>query len=122
MQLLPIQISEEDFWIGISRVFRELRQEDQDELINTFIKKFQTLIPKQEKLPIVIDESQVAITKHEKCFSTTQNDGQLRPFFSILLQTVLNLSTGKLCLVLSGTGMSFDDINIYSGSAIAKSG
>ncbi|CAB4412115.1 unnamed protein product [Rhizophagus irregularis] len=107
MQLLPIQISGEDFWIGISRIFRELRLEDQDGLINTFVKKFQTLIPKQEKLPIVIDESQVAINKHEKHFSTTIANGPLRPFFAILLQAVLRLSTEKLCLVLSGTGMSF---------------
>src|SRR5437764_14684483 len=64
MQLLPIQISGEDFWIVISRVFRELKQEDQDKLINTFVKKFKTLTS-QQKLPIVIDESQLAINKHE---------------------------------------------------------
>ncbi|CAB5319499.1 unnamed protein product [Rhizophagus irregularis] len=123
MQLLPIQISGEDFWIGISRIFRELRLEDQDGLINTFVKKFQTLIPKQEKLPIVIDESQVAINKHEKHFSTTIANGPLRPFFAILLQAVLRLSTEKLCLVLSGTGMSFYDnlTNHNNVPAIAKS-
>src|SRR5207253_10667720 len=103
-------------------VFRELKQEDQYKLINTFTANFKTLTS-QEKLPIVIDESQVAIDTYKEHFSTTQTEGQLRPFFSILLRAVLKLNTGNfLCLVLSGTGMSFDDINIYSASAIAKSG
>src|SRR5205823_4563153 len=78
MQLLPRQIGGKDFWIGIARVFRGLNHDDQDALIDTFIVKFQTLIPNQEKLPIVIDESQVAINKHEKCFSSTLTDGPLR--------------------------------------------
>ncbi len=123
MQLLPTRITgREDFWTTISRVFRELKQEDQDELINTFTAKFETLTS-QVKLPIVIDESQVAINTHKELYSTTQTEGQLRPFFSILLRVVLKLNTGNfLCLVLSGTGMSFDDINIYSASGIAKSG
>ncbi|GBB90669.1 hypothetical protein RclHR1_01770017 [Rhizophagus clarus] len=119
MQLLPRQISGEDFWVPISRVFRGLSQEDQDELISKFIKEFQT---EQEKLPIAIDESQLAITKHEARFSRTLINGPLRPFFAILLRTVLNLSAGRLCLILSGTGMSFDDIKNRTDSAIAKSG
>jgi hypothetical protein len=74
MQLLPTRISGQDFWISISRVFRELKQEDQDKLINTFIAKFETLTL-QKKLPIVVDESQIAINKYKELFSTTQNDG-----------------------------------------------
>ncbi|PKY18769.1 hypothetical protein RhiirB3_523013 [Rhizophagus irregularis] len=66
MQLSPRKISGEDFWVPIH----------------------------QKKLPIMIDESQVAI----------------------------NFSTDKLCLVPSGTGMSFDDIKIHAATAIAKSG
>jgi hypothetical protein len=123
MQLLPTRITElEDFWTTISRIFRKLKLEDQDELINTFTAKFKTLTS-QEKLPIVIDESQIAINTYKEIFSSPQTEGQLRPFFSILLRAVLELTTWNfLCLVLSGTGMSFDDINIYSASAIAKSG
>ncbi|CAG8549154.1 802_t:CDS:2 [Funneliformis mosseae] len=52
----------------------------------------------------------------------TLANGPLRPFFAILLRTVLNLNVEKLCLILSGTGMSFNDIKIHAASAIAKSG
>ncbi|RGB34115.1 hypothetical protein C1646_760913 [Rhizophagus diaphanus] len=70
--------------------------QDQDELINTFIEKFKTLNPKQqEKISIVINESQVAINKHEKHFSTS---------------------------IANGTEMGFDDITNHNASAVAKSG
>ncbi|CAG8655055.1 7622_t:CDS:2 [Funneliformis caledonium] len=52
----------------------------------------------------------------------TLANGTLRPFFAILLRKVLNLNVEKLCLILSGTGMSFNDIKIHAASAIAKSG
>jgi hypothetical protein len=123
MQLLPMQITKEDFWVPISRVFRGLQEEVQDELISEFINNLQPLIPipqQAERLPIVIDEAQTAIGLYKDRFSATQ-PGQLRPFFAILLRTVLNLSTGKLCLVLSGTGM-IEDIRVHTSSAIAKSG
>ncbi|CAG8465308.1 16601_t:CDS:2 [Rhizophagus irregularis] len=61
--------------------------EVQDKLVSTFIKKFETLIPQQKKLPIMIDESQVAINLYKEHFSTTQT---------------------------CGTGMSFDDIKIHA--------
>ena len=124
IQLLPIQVTKEDFWVPISRVFRGLEEEVQDELISEFINNLQPLIPipqQAERLPIVIDEAQTAISLYKDRFSSSQ-PGQLRPFFAILLRTVLNLSTGKLCLVLSGTGMNFEDIRIHTSSAIAKSG
>jgi hypothetical protein len=86
MQLLPTQITgREDFWVFISRVFRKLKQEDQDKLINTFIAKFETLIPitqRAERLPIVIDEAQTTISLYKDQFSLSQSD-QLRPFFAI---------------------------------------
>ncbi|GES79877.1 hypothetical protein GLOIN_2v1558481 [Rhizophagus clarus] len=96
MQLLPKQIGGKDFWVSISRVFRTLP-------------------------PVAIDESQVAITKHIACFPSSLNR-TLRPFFSILLRTVIDLTTGILCLILSGTGMSFFDIENYTAPAIAKPG
>ncbi|CAG8512436.1 14519_t:CDS:2, partial [Racocetra fulgida] len=98
------------------------KEEDQNILITDFTEKFKNLIPTQEHLPIVIDESQAAIKKFEYMFTTTLADRQLRPFFSILLRTVLDLGTNNLCLILSGTGMAFDDMKIYTTSAIAKSG
>ncbi|CAG8663124.1 13653_t:CDS:2, partial [Funneliformis mosseae] len=49
-----------------------------DELVITFIKKFKILSPQQEKLPIAIDESQMAIRMYDKPFFY---DGPLQPFF-----------------------------------------
>ncbi|RGB36940.1 hypothetical protein C1646_757533, partial [Rhizophagus diaphanus] len=114
MQLLPTRITEiEDFWTTISYVFRELKQEDQYKLINTLTANFNTLTS-QEKLPIVIDESQVAIDTYKEHFSTTQTEGQLRPFFSILLRAVLKLNTGNF-LCLSG-GITFKEFfSIHDG-------
>ncbi|CAB4432240.1 unnamed protein product [Rhizophagus irregularis] len=87
---------------------------------NNFMMKFASFVPEQEQLPIAIDESQSAIRKYEKMFPPSNPVDELRPFFVILLRTVLQLTTKKLCLILSGTGMSFDDIKNYTSSSIAK--
>ena len=39
MQLLPLQIHDEDFWISIARDFRNLDPLYQDELVTEFIKR-----------------------------------------------------------------------------------
>ncbi|CAG8474067.1 7135_t:CDS:10 [Funneliformis mosseae] len=94
LQLLPRKFDGNDFWVTISRVFRQLSSEDQDVLVVEFIKKFKTLIPQQKQLPM-------QLMNHKQP--------------SLILQ----LSAGNLCLVRSGTGMSFDDIklNAESGGA-----
>ncbi|CAI2176756.1 2517_t:CDS:2 [Funneliformis geosporum] len=120
MQLLPLQIHDEDFWISIASDFRNLDPLCQDKLVTEFIKKFQNFVPEQKQLPIAIDESQSAIEKYEKMFPSTNSGNQLRPFFVILLRMVLKLTTMKLCLILSGTGMSFEDIKNFTSSTIAK--
>ncbi|PKY49561.1 hypothetical protein RhiirA4_528036 [Rhizophagus irregularis] len=89
-------------------------------LFNRHFRKFASFVPEQEQLPIAIDESQSAIRKYEKMFPPSNPVDELRPFFVILLRTVLQLTTKKLCLILSGTGMSFDDIKNYTSSSIAK--
>jgi hypothetical protein len=120
MQLLPLQIDEkDDFWSYVSHDFRNLDPEYHNKLVASFFTKFKSFVPEQEQLPIAIDESQSAIEKYEKMFPST-NGKKLRPFFVILLRMVLKLSTMKLCLILSGTGMSFEDIKNYASSSIAK--
>ncbi|CAG8810590.1 31047_t:CDS:2, partial [Racocetra persica] len=54
MQLLPCT---NQFWISISYIFRNLKEEDQNILITDFTEKFKNLIHTQEHLPIAIDES-----------------------------------------------------------------
>ncbi|KAF0490588.1 hypothetical protein F8M41_021936 [Gigaspora margarita] len=117
IQLLPCG---KDYWDSIFYVFRELKEEDQNKLITNFTERFKSLIPKQEKLPIAIDESQAAIKKFEGKFSSSLVGRPLRLLFSILLRTVIDLSAGNLCLILSGTGMAFDDIKFYTQSAISN--
>ncbi|CAG8460474.1 29049_t:CDS:10 [Gigaspora margarita] len=48
--------------------FRELKEKDQNKLIINFTERFKSLIPKQEKLPIAIDESQAAIKRTGMAF------------------------------------------------------
>ena len=79
IQLLPMQVNREDFWVPISRVFRGLEEEVQNELISEFINNLQPLIPiphQAERLPIVIDEAQTAISLYKDRFSSSQ-PGQL---------------------------------------------
>ncbi|GES83135.1 hypothetical protein GLOIN_2v1737263 [Rhizophagus clarus] len=77
-------------------------------------------VPGQKKLPIVTDESQTTIRKYKNIFPPTDLNNQTLLFFVILLQTALHLSTMKLCLILLGTGMSFEDIKNFASSSIAK--
>ncbi|GBC03588.1 hypothetical protein RclHR1_00520040 [Rhizophagus clarus] len=122
MQLFPLQIYEkDDFWCYVARDFRNLDPERHNELVATFVTKFKSFVPKQARLPIAIDESQSAIEKYKNMFLPTNPNNQTRPFFVILLRMVLHLITAKLCLILSGTGMSFDDIKNFAPSSIAKS-
>jgi hypothetical protein len=120
MQLLPLQIYNNDFWVSIAHDFRNLDPLYHDNLVTRFMENFRNIVPGQAQLPIAIDESQSAISKFEKMFPPTNPGDDLRPFFVVLLRMVLKLNERKLCLILSGTGMSFEDIKNLASPSIAK--
>jgi hypothetical protein len=72
-----------------------------------------------QKLFCVLDEAQVPTELASKCFRSRQNPGEDRP---ILSELIVAWNESFPDLIVSGTGISMENIEVVLGSNVAKEG
>jgi hypothetical protein len=87
--------------------------------VKSELQEIRGLLGQSSELFCILDEAQVPTNMSLDCFRSETNEKQRRP---LLRQIILSWKSWLPNLIISGTGVSMQDLEVVFGSAVAKEG
>ncbi|KIM30016.1 hypothetical protein M408DRAFT_100172 [Serendipita vermifera MAFF 305830] len=106
-----------DIFSDCVKKLKGLSESKMKAVIKSELKQIQTYLPQEATLFCVLDEAQVAMDKFQDCFRSELREEESRP---ILRQIILAWRAVCPNLIISGTGVSMQELEAIIGSAVAK--